>query len=802
MNTTLVAIVAKVEPTLPPDLVLTVLDQVATNKAKRRRIIQALAANPELLTCGQPDGPIAVDQFIHALLAAGARQVVAPRCPDCGRPAVLPVRVDATRICLPCKAARLMTGRTCANCGRSFGVRSRDRQGRLVCRACRPGRDLDPVAAVVAQVAKLEPAMPLEVLQAAVAKVSKQRQDLVKLAWELEDRPALLTGEGAHGSPRLIRLLEELRRVGAEHVVMPSCPTCGRVARLTRGRDGVRVCRRCYDHATAKRCARCGRRRPASGRTADGQPLCLRCYHADPLIYEECARCGRLGEIRQRTPDAALCGTCYQLPTATCSLCGRTRPCFYAATGTPRCETCNAQKRTCVRCGNLRQAAARAPDGHLCWSCWRNDPASFKPCSSCQTVERLYHHGLCARCACDQRLQQFLTGPGLERLYQPLRDADPRQLMKWLRQPAVAEVLTDIAAGRCLLTHEALDQRLPANASRHLRGILVTAGLLQPRDEHLAAFERWLEATITSLSDRERQRLIRAFVTWQQLGRLRRRLRGRPANYHQIQGIRATVRAALALLEWLDAQQLTLASCDQADIDRWLDGPSTRYQARPFVQWAVEHHHANGIEIPFNGGRTQTRPLGDGQRWELARRLLHDSTIAIEDRVAGLFILLYAQPLAAIAWLTADRVRVDDTGVHVLFGDTPVRLVEPLAVLVAEHLQTRRSHSIVGRTSPTPWLFPGAHPDRHRSESHLGVRLQRLGIYARPSRHGALLELSAQLPTAVLSRLLGIRDVDRWTTRSGNSWANYAAAFQRRSSTQHPSQALRASPLSRHSEAN
>jgi hypothetical protein len=109
-------------------------------------------------------------------------------------------------------------------------------------------------------------------------------------------------------------------------------------------------------------------------------------------------------------------------------------------------------------------------------------------------------------------------------------------------------VLTDIAAGRCLLTHEALDQRLPANASRHLRGVLVTAGLLQPRDEHLAALERWLEATITGLPDRERQHLIRAFVTWQQLGRLRRRLRGRPANYHQAQGLRAQVRAALALL--------------------------------------------------------------------------------------------------------------------------------------------------------------------------------------------------------------------------------------------------------------
>jgi hypothetical protein len=159
----------------------------------------------------------------------------------------------------------------------------------------------------------------------------------------------------------------------------------------------------------------------------------------------------------------------------------------------------------------------------------------------------------------------------------------------------------------------------------------------------------------------------------------------------------------------------------------------------------VEHHHASGIEIPFIGGRTQTQPLSEDQRWKLARRLLHDPTIAITDRVAGLFILLYAQPLAAVARLTADRVRVDDAGVHVLFGDTPVRLVEPVAALVAKHLQTRRSRSIVGRRSPTPWLFPGAHPDRHRSESHLAARLKRLGIY--PAR-AATARFSSCLPSS------------------------------------------------------
>ncbi len=788
LNATLVDVVAQVEPALPRARILEVLDRVATNKSKRRRIVDALAADPGLLTCGRPDGPVAVDQLIHALLAAGAEHVVAPACPECGRTATLSERAGSTRICLPCRGGRRLIGRSCASCGQGFQVSSRDRQGRLVCRACRGDRDLDPVAAICAHIAEFEPTMPLEVLRAAVATVSKQRYDLVKLAWELEDHPGLLTGRGAEGSPRLIRLIEALHAAGAEHVVAPACPRCGRTARLTRSLDDRRVCRGCYDKATAKVCSSCDRRRPISGRMAGGQPLCLRCYNRDPFSHEQCARCGRLWQVRRRTPEGPLCTACYRLPTAVCSLCGRTRPCFAAATGMPRCETCSEHKQPCARCGNLRQAAARIPEGYLCWACYTKDPVSFKTCAACGTVERLYHYGLCARCACDQLLGELLVGPEparrakLEPLHRALRDADPRQMLRWLASSDAAAVLIDIAAGRCPLTHEALDERLPAKASRHLRGVLVTAGVLPPRDEHLADLERWLAATL-AVVDSDRQRLIRAFVTWHHLGRLRRRLRGRPANAHQVTGVRASVRAALALLRWLDAHQLTLASCRQADIDRWIaDGPSTRYQARTFLQWAVQRGAAANVEIPDPARRTQTEPLAAEQRWKRARWLLNDATIPTADRIAGLFILLYAQPVSAIARLTTDRIATHDAGVHVQFGDTRLLLLDPLAELVAEHLESRRSYAIVGRKDPTPWLFPGAHPGQHISEGHLGRRLARLGIYSHPGRHAALLDLSTQLPAAVLSRLLGVSasTADRWTTRSGNSWAGYAAAVQRR----------------------
>mgnify|MGYP004494879625 CR=1 FL=1 len=36
------------------------------------------------------------------------------------------------------------------------------------------------------------------------------------------------------------------------------------------------------------------------------------------------------------------------------------------------------------------------------------------------------------------------------------------------------------------------------------------------------------------------------------------------------------------------------------------------------------------------------------QRWALARRLLHDDTLAIEDRLAGLLVVLHAQTATRI----------------------------------------------------------------------------------------------------------------------------------------------------------
>ena len=58
-----------------------------------------------------------------------------------------------------------------------------------------------------------------------------------------------------------------------------------------------------------------------------------------------------------------------------------------------------ASPAPCTGCGNTRTVAARLSAGPLCSTCYRKHPASFQPCTECGTTERLYHHGLCTRCA-------------------------------------------------------------------------------------------------------------------------------------------------------------------------------------------------------------------------------------------------------------------------------------------------------------------------------------------------------------------------------------------------------------------
>jgi hypothetical protein len=112
-------------------------------------------------------------------------------------------------------------------------------------------------------------------------------------------------------------------------------------------------------------------------------------------------------------------------------------------------------------------------------------------------------------------------------------------------------------------------------------------------------------------------------------------------------------------------------------------------------------------------------------------------------------------------------------------------LPAPVAGLTLRLLDGKRGHATTGASAAaSPWLFPGGQPGRPVNASHLGQRLKALGIQPGHARSTALFQLAAELPAALLARMLGIHtDVAvTWQRLSAGDWGTYAADVSRRTS--------------------
>ena len=81
----------------------------------------------------------------------------------------------------------------------------------------------------------------------------------------------------------------------------------------------------------------------------------------------------------------------------------------------------------------------------------------------------------------------------------------------------------------------------------------------------------------------------------------------------------------------------------------------------------------------------------------------------------------------------------------------------------------QRGHATTGADGPSPWLFRGGCPI---SAEQLRQRLEMVGVHPRQARNSALSQLAAELPAALLARLLGI-DISAavaWQQISGGDW--------------------------------
>jgi hypothetical protein len=802
-----VGLLSSIEPGLGKGAIEAVVLSVAGGRAKQRKLAQSLAERPGILTDGRSPAPRVAGDLLIALRNAGATVISPPACAGCGKHLRTLQRRGQDWYCAACGSR---PGR-CASCSQQRIIATLDRQGQPRCGQCPDRDDRDPLAVITETVSRIDPSLPAATITAAARQVFSRPAKLRQLAWVLENAPQLLTGDAARAPiPGVLRLIDELCDAGAQAVRRPACPHCQRVMRLYRRIDGQWCCRTCVAATRAQPCARCGTVREPAIRDETGRPLCPYCLITDPANLETCADCGRRRPVSVRSPDGPLCPACRPVKTMTCSICGRDTAHYRSkTTGQPWCEACKKRWARCSRCGSTARVRGGTKNEPLCAACTRPDPGFWRTCPGCGQTGRI-NTGRCARCTIGQRLRELLGGqtgeirPGLQALYDALATAErPATVEAWLNKSAAPAILRQLAGKT--LTHRALDMLPAGKPVEHLRSVLVAIGTLPARDEHMSRLERWIAQVIAERPDPGQQQLLHRYAVWHVTRRLRARLGSAHATHHQAAAAQRHVKAAIALLDWLTARDLTLATARQGDLEAWLTSAQAthRTDAGNFVRWARKQK-LTSLDFAAIRWGGPTGVIDTETRWEQARWLLHDDTLKPEDRVAGLLVLLYAQWPAAISQLTLSNIQASGGQVSIQLGREPVILPAPLDGLVLQLTAARRGHAVLGDQGTSPWLFPGGQPGRPISAFRLAERLRQLGIRSAQSRSAALFQLATDLPATVLARMLGIHIAvaTAWQRASSGDWAAYAAEVSRRDEPAAPETMLIACQLARHSDSS
>lgn len=777
-------LVVAVDDRLACEQIRAIVSTIAGGRAKTRRVAAFLADHSEVLSDGRSPAPRAVGDLLIALRSGGAA-VSAPVCAECDKQLRTLQRVGQDWYCGSCSLRPV----ACASCGRQRRVATRDRAGGPRCDQCPDRDEREPISVIYDVITQLDPAADRELIATSVRKLASRPTHQQKIGWALEAQPELLTGAGYLAPVRaIVPLIDALHAAGIGGIVLPACPRCHRVVRIDKPLGGQRVCRTCIAHTRIQECARCGARREPATRDRNGQPLCPNCLITDPDNLETCLNCGRRRPVSLRTPDGPICGCCPPLPITTCSICGEEKPCGTSRiTGLPWCPDCQHRTAQCCSCGQTAPIISGTLIHPRCRGCTTR--AVWHDCPTCSDPS-YPHPGQCGRCLISQRLNEILgppsasLHPGLQALRQNIATAEhPTTAMRWLKKKSVAGLLADLAAGHRALTHGALDELPQSQPLAHLREVLVGVGALPARDEQMTRIERFADLILAAQLHPDQREVLHRYITWHLVRRLRQRNNGRPATIQQFASIRQRAYGAVAFLDWLTANGLTLGSCRQADLDRWLTDDTVTYRdpAGHFIRWA---HNNKLISVRPRAHRWTgpTQSLDDQQRWNVARRLLHDTSLKPEDRFAGLLVLLYAQNPASICRMVIDNIDTTSDPVSLHLGRAPIQLPEPVAEIARSVVANRKGHATIGALAPSPWLFPGGQPGRPISTGQLAVRLNRLGIRPGPARSTALFQLATEIPAAILARTLGIHtDVAvSWQRLSAGDWASYAADISRR----------------------
>jgi hypothetical protein len=176
-------LVGGVDSSLGSGTVRAVVVAVAGGRAKSRRLAQALATRPAVLTDGRSPAPRAIGDLLLALRRAGASAISPPVCAECGKLLRTFQRRGQDWYCSVCGQETT----ECAACKNTRRISSRDRTGQPRCSMCPDTDNRDPIAVIHEVIASINPVADRDVIADAVRRSAPRPSYQQKLAWALEE---------------------------------------------------------------------------------------------------------------------------------------------------------------------------------------------------------------------------------------------------------------------------------------------------------------------------------------------------------------------------------------------------------------------------------------------------------------------------------------------------------------------------------------------------------------------------------------------------------------------------------------
>ncbi|WP_292681120.1 hypothetical protein [Microbacterium sp. SCN 69-37] len=377
----------------------------------------------------------------------------------------------------------------------------------------------------------------------------------------------------------------------------------------------------------------------------------------------------------------------------------------------------------------------------------------------------------------DRRLQALITA---------LVDAErPESLITYTRGAKARDLLTRIGSRELDLTHAAFDALPSSTAAEHLRALLTHHGVLPNRgSDPVAAFKTWLAGRLSTLPDDGTRSSIEQFATWRHLRRIREREHDDSRNLTTVtHAAKQEITEAGKFLTWLrDAHDVGPNGIQQAHVDEYLStGTTTRRHIRNYLHWLDPSptRRFRKIDAPHRVANS-TPIVTQEQRLQMVRNCLELDQVVLSTRIAGLILLLWAQPLNRIVMLRRRDLSPRVDGLYLTFGTVPSIVPPELADTFGDYF-AHPSNQQTGNTG-TDWLFPGTRAGRHLHENTLGERLKVLGIDAQRARNATLQDLVRQVDARSLIDLLGYSGtiITLHAARAGTPMADYVDLRQPR----------------------